>query len=242
MEFPKIFVLHVKTGYEDRAKHIEKMMSRLGLEFEYILDGDMADLTPESLDRYFTGDMHAVAPATSCGMKHLLAYERIENEFPAGALVLEDDIFLDKRFPDMLDRSVRQARGLSGERPFWIGYEATCLKLVPRSRRRKGVVVYPAGEPQCAGAYYISRECARLIRRAALEQKCSEPFDWFVASLCRQGKFDLYWTHPVTTVQGTHTGRMQSAIGNSVSGQAKIWVKIKRPLTFLFKRLVSYFR
>lgn len=39
----KILVLHVKKGYEDRQKHIEKMMKSWGYSFEYILDGDMDD-------------------------------------------------------------------------------------------------------------------------------------------------------------------------------------------------------
>ena len=46
-----IFVLHVREGYEDRAAHIDAMMARLGLSFEYMLDGDKCDLTPEVLDR-----------------------------------------------------------------------------------------------------------------------------------------------------------------------------------------------
>lgn len=241
-QFPKIFVLHVKTGYEDRARHIEKMIAKLGLPFEYVLDGDMGDLTPEGMDRFFAPPMNTVSAATSCGMKHLLAYERIENECPNGAIVLEDDIFLNRRFLEILPRSIRQAREFSGEKPFWIGYEATCLKFIPRSRRKKGIVVYPADEIQCAGAYYVTQECAALLRRLTSEQKCSVPYDWFVTSLHRQGGFDIYWTHPVTAVQGTHTGRMPSSIGNSVDSQWRLWVRVKRPLTAFFKQFVNWFR
>ena len=65
-ELPQIFVLHVREGYEDRAAHIDAMMKRLGLQFEYILDGDKTDLTPEILNRWFAGPMKCVQGATSC--------------------------------------------------------------------------------------------------------------------------------------------------------------------------------
>lgn len=245
MEFPKIFVLHVKSGYEDRARHIEKTMARLGLEFEYILDGDMCDLTAECLDRYFTGDMHAVTPATSCGMKHILAYERIVAGNLPGALILEDDMFLSPKFPALVMRTLAQAGDFSAGKPVWIGYEASGLKFIPRSRRKKGIHIYRADELQCTGAYYINRECARLLLDRISEDKCPTVFDWHVTRLCRETGFHLYWAHPVLAEQGSHTGRMQSSIGNGVSdGSAwgQCWVRVKRPLTTFYKKLISFFR
>ena len=40
----KVLVLHVKQGYEERAKHIEKMLGELHIPFEYILDGDIKEI------------------------------------------------------------------------------------------------------------------------------------------------------------------------------------------------------
>lgn len=221
------------------------MLSQLHLEFEYILDGDMTDLTLERLDRYFTGKMHVVSPATSCGMKHFLAYERIVTDCPNGALILEDDMFLNKKFPDLLLRSILQTHEFSGDRPVWVGYEATGLKLIPRSRREKGVNIYPANELQCTGAYYINQVCAQMLVDQTLTRKCHTAFDWYVTWLHGEVDFDLYWAHPVLAEQGTHTGRMQSAIGNAVSNgssKTQLWVRIKRPLTFRYKQLISFFR
>lgn len=32
----KVLVLHVKKGYEERARHIEQMLHEKGIEFEYV--------------------------------------------------------------------------------------------------------------------------------------------------------------------------------------------------------------
>ena len=46
-----VFVLHVKKGYEDREQHIKAMLQKMNIPFSWILDGDIADLTPEILDK-----------------------------------------------------------------------------------------------------------------------------------------------------------------------------------------------
>ena len=47
-----ILVVHVR-GQEERRAFMEKQMEKLGWPHEYILDGNVEDLTPEVLDRYF---------------------------------------------------------------------------------------------------------------------------------------------------------------------------------------------
>lgn len=49
----KVFVCHVKTGYQDREQHITQMLGRMKMPFEFITEGDIADLTPEVLNHYF---------------------------------------------------------------------------------------------------------------------------------------------------------------------------------------------
>ena len=95
---PTLLVLHVRKGYEDREAHIRNQLNRRGLPFQFILDGDRDDLSPEVLDRYFTGQMHQPSAATSCAMKHLLACQYIIGHELEGAVVLEDDMILYKNF------------------------------------------------------------------------------------------------------------------------------------------------
>ena len=67
----KVIVLHVKAGYEERERHIRNMLGAEGIDFEFLLDGDMADLTPEVFDRYFTDDMKQVTTLPSMLLKRL---------------------------------------------------------------------------------------------------------------------------------------------------------------------------
>ena len=77
IEIEKVYVLHVKKGYEDRDLHIRKMLGNMNIPFQYILDGDMTDLSIDSLSAYFRNDMLSITPATSCSMKHILAYQHM---------------------------------------------------------------------------------------------------------------------------------------------------------------------
>jgi len=65
-----VFVLHVKQGYEDRARHMERTLAAHGIVFEYMLDGDMTELTPELQQRFFgsagTPTPHKSVPPNIC--------------------------------------------------------------------------------------------------------------------------------------------------------------------------------
>ena len=76
----KVFVLHVKKGYEDREKFIIDQFRAFNIDFEFILDGDIGDLTDDVIKTYFGDAMHGRFPAMSCAMKHILAHERIESD------------------------------------------------------------------------------------------------------------------------------------------------------------------
>lgn len=242
-----VFVLHVKKGYEERARHIDRMMERLGIEFEYFLDGDMEDITPERLERYFSGPAATVRPATSVALKHLLIFEKMIAVDIPYALIFEDDIFLKDNFTKIFDKSLEQVRELTSgpERPFIVSYEATCLKLVPRSQRRKGKVIYPADMLQCMGAYLVNNAFAKAIVGKTVEMKCAEPSDIWIDRLGHEyGLYDLYWTHPITAEQGSHNGRMATSLGNPLSDQGSSLrsIRIKRKLSMWYKKLLYFFR
>ena len=102
MPQPNIIVLHVACGYEARARHIESMMQRHGLEFEYMLRGDIPQVTPQVLDEYFCDSFGGANAYTSCSYKHLLACERIVAQNWSGAVIMEDEAVLFTRLGTML--------------------------------------------------------------------------------------------------------------------------------------------
>lgn len=230
---PSIFVIHVRTGYEDRAAHIEDMMSRMGLTFEYILDGDKTDLSPEILDRWFAGTMKCASGATSCTYKHLLAYHAIVSRGLPGALVLEDDIVLTPRFSEVAVHTVDE---LPQGEPAIISYEDTRLRFVPRSMRRKGRYLYPGDRDRFAGALYINAEAAALILAEAGKHKMDCPVDIYHRRLLDSGKLKYYWSHPCTASQGSFNGLFATSIDENRE-KVLAW-KVRR----LYRRLLYFFR
>ena len=57
LDVDRVYVIHVRHGAEDRAAFIERQLGRLGIEFEYVLDGDRDQLTPAVMARWFRGTM-----------------------------------------------------------------------------------------------------------------------------------------------------------------------------------------
>src|SRR6187401_1566294 len=110
LDVDRVYVIHVRKGAEDRAAFIERQLARLGIEFEYVLDGDRDQLTPQVMARWFHGAMATPTADTSCSFKHLTACERIVRDGHDTALVLEDDIVLPAHFVEALNRSILELR------------------------------------------------------------------------------------------------------------------------------------
>ena len=55
MKEVQILIIHVRDQKE-RETFMQKQLDALGWPYHYVLDGDVADLTPAILDRYFLND------------------------------------------------------------------------------------------------------------------------------------------------------------------------------------------
>lgn len=208
---PEVFVLHVRKGYEERRVHIERLMSRHGLHFEFILDGDYDDISEACKARWFSEDNRLTHAAMSCAYKHLLACRAVVERGLPGALVLEDDVVFSRRFDRLMPMAVGQLLAL-GDEPALLSMENTRLRFVPRSRRRRGILIYPGDRDRYAACYYINRAGAESILRHSEGGGIDRPIDLFHRLLLEQGKLRYYWMHPTVATQGSFTGQFQSAI------------------------------
>jgi len=101
------FIVHVSEGAEDRAKSVKEEMHRHDISFEFMLRGDIKEITSVIHQRYFTGDMLAeITPAVSCAVKHIYILEEIVKRGLSRVLILEDDIFLDKNFVNICNKAL----------------------------------------------------------------------------------------------------------------------------------------
>ncbi len=207
------FVAHVKQGYEDRAIHIEAHLKERGIPFAYMLDGDISDITPERMAQYFDLSWKPSPTAeVSCAMKHLLIYEEIVRRQLPGALILEDDIYLDKRFVPIYLRSLEELRAEPNHSPALISYEDTRLKFVPRSQRRAGRITYLGSTYRMTGAYHINRAGAEAILHYARTQGVDRPIDRLHDHLRQEGLLTYWWSQPTIATQGSHAGGFSSSI------------------------------
>lgn len=237
----RVFVLHVKKGYEERCGHIERMMRKMGISFEYILDGDMDDITEDSLEQLFSGSkMKGRFPQTSCAMKHLLAYRAITDRGLDGALILEDDICLHNNFNKVFNKSMKElaANPELAACPVIISYEDTRLRFVPRSRRRPGTVLYPGDRDRMTGAYYINLSGAKLIMEYVRRNRMDVPIDILHSRLIKTGALEYLWCQPTIATQGSHNGMHKSAINLTKSSLTPTLWLMQR----MYKKLLYFFR
>ena len=234
------YVLHVKKGYEDRAKNISQMLSNAGISFSFITDGDMPDITEDILDKYFVGKMHQVSPVSSCALKHILACEQVVSKGLDGALLFEDDMILYDNFNEVYAQCIEELaqRGINNA---LVSFEDSSLHFVPRSQRKKGIHLYRAKRDRFTGCLFITKQCAQMILDYIAEHKCHIAIDCFHRYLIKEIGLPYYWCHPAITTQGTHNGLYMSSI-NEKSARKQTYRKLTWKLKLAYKKIIYWFR
>ena len=147
---PPVLVLHVKNGYEDRARHMEAMLGARNIPFTYILDGDISDLNQNILTKYFAEGMRKFDGATSCALKHIYAYEYIISHGLEGALIMEDDMLLYKNFESIFQKCMQECKDRMLDYCL-ISLEDSNLQFVKGSVRIKGQCLYLGARDRFTG-------------------------------------------------------------------------------------------
>ncbi|MBQ9230543.1 MAG: glycosyltransferase family 25 protein [Prevotella sp.] len=238
----QVLVIHVR-GHEDRRRFIQKQLDKLGFPYEFILDGNVEDLTPEVLDRYFIDNgkpdtMYGSFPRTSCAYKEFLAYKYILDNNLEGALILEDDIRLFDNFTNLFLKSIDEYTEEHSEESFIANYEESSLLLVPKSRREKGKILYPAQRDRFTGCYYLNCKAAECILSYVNRNRCDIPLDRFLSKLIEMGLIQYYWSHPCLACQCSADGSMPTTIPT----KPRPWKRLKWFYKRIYKHLLYYFR
>ena len=215
LQVDHVYVIHVSSGAEARAASIERQLARHGISFEYVLERDMKDLTPEWLDQWFGPPMNVVQPRTSCCSKHLVAYQRMLRDGWNDALVLEDDMFLSDDFVEELNESLKELRSRPGIRTgvAYISLENSGLRPLSKiATHEPGVTLYRALKGRDTGAYWLTRKSAEQFLHRAETAKISESTPFFQNIVFESGAVELYWRHPAIAEQGSHSGKFDSLV------------------------------
>lgn len=232
----RVYVIHVRKGAEDRAASIERQLARFGIEFEYVLEGDLEDLTQELLDLWFAGPMHRVDPSTSCCYKHLVAWNRMRRDNRRDALVLEDDIFLDDDFVTGLNASLAELRSRHDAHPddAFISLENSGLGHM--AGVVAGTTLYRNDHGRDTGAYWLSRTAAMRFLDKAEADRVSLATPHFHNTFFASGAVELWWREPTIAEQGSHSGKFDSLLTPRRTGA------LRRPRWILRKAFQQYVR
>lgn len=213
--YMKTLVVHA-ASLKARGEHMERMLSRMGIDYEFIREGDLDALDSQLMSRFFK-DGETLQPTArhSCATKHFLACEYIVNHDLEGALVLEDDIVLHDNFKSVYAQSLDELRSNYKDCPAIISYEDSSLRFVPRSQRRRGRLLYPATKGRMAGCYYMSRRCAEIILHDLATNKCdATDADTYHYELLQRGLIVYLWCQPTIATQGTFSGAFRSSLAD----------------------------
>lgn len=224
-----IYVIHAKKGYEIHEERINNLFSKMGLQFEFVTDGDPVNFTDQLLKKYFTNDIHSILPdgVLSCTLNHILSYERMvagNNQF---ALIFENDPYFMGDFIKKIEPIIREAKTLTPG--FIISLENTNLKFPPYKTVKKGKFLYPANYGRCAGAYLIDLQGAKNIIENLQTNKCGEVIDWWHNTLINRKVVSMFWADPPMVEQGSHNGLLSAGI----SSKNKSW---KRRISWLAQK------
>lgn len=104
-----VFVINLKQDGTRRA-HMEALLRRINLEFEFFQGVNGRELTDAERKRDYDErkamrtQCRALVPAEiGCALSHLAVYREIIRRGLPMALVLEDDVLADERLPEVLD-------------------------------------------------------------------------------------------------------------------------------------------
>lgn len=229
----KIYVIHAKK-YTDHERHINGMMSRFGLPFEYILDGDADELDEGFLAKNFTERMRrSDRRILSCSTKHLLAMQRLLDTEEESALIFEDDVILKKNFLKVYGEVAEEVKQYAGQ-PVLISFEDTRLRFVEHSRRVKGQHLYKGDRDRFAACYYVNRLGAQAILDNV---PLDEPIDLYHKRLLKGDKLLYLWCHPTIATQGSFNGLFNSSLTPSRRKLKAFEWQLKRLYRLLLYRL-----
>ena len=92
----KVYVLSVKS-FKDRIQHVKKEMDKHHIQFEFVFDYDIPELTPALLKKYFAPSNLTLAQK-SLILKHRHAWQdALRNQYQR-VLIFEDDVILTPHF------------------------------------------------------------------------------------------------------------------------------------------------
>ena len=233
----KTYIIHVSDA-TDREKQIKDQLKGKKLDPIFVCEGDIKDISQEVLDSFFKGRMYKVNAQVSCAYKHILSYQKIAESGNEISLILEDDISFYSDFENNIEKLLSEIKRRELDN-FVLSIEDSTLNYIARSKREKGVLIYPEKYGRTNGAYLIDKKGAQSILDYAKENKIDRPIDFYHNLCIEKGSINMYWSQPAFCRQGSLDGSTKSLIDNKRLGLLRVLsFKAQR----VYKKLLYNFR
>ena len=197
----KVFVINLDRC-PDRMARVKARLDALGVPFERVAGIDDATLDPAERKRSVSEFLWwccSLRPITrgqvGCTLSHQKVYRRMLAEGLGHACVLEDDVLLGDRFPQVLawlDGTVDDARP---QVALMCDHEGGRMELDPAERP---CALEPVADTMFAEGYVLTAKAARAILDANFPLRVMDDI-W--GRWVRQGRIELFFARPTVCTQ-----------------------------------------
>lgn len=218
------YVIHY-TPLKERKQFLLNEFNKHSLIYHFIEDYDRENLSDEDLkifDTKFNYFNNISMSKSQCGitLSHINAYKKIMNNEYKYSLIIEDDVILDDKFGDKLNKGLEQLP--DDYDMLFIGNG--CNLHIPLNKRRPDKFIYKKcreptdwgglGGTRCTDSYLVSKKGAKKLMSYISKLKegaINIPIDWWLNQVIQDLKLEIYWMEPTIITQGTETGKYKSS-------------------------------
>jgi len=222
------YIIHY-TKLKDRKKSVLSFLSKTDYKYEFITQYDKEEIDGHKFyqpnkkmfnkkvkplwDRK-TNQFRILLPGEiSCGIKHILAIEKIANQEEEFGLILEDDaIPIESDFSDKIKHLVNTAP--DDWDSIWVGVGVGISfrnrKLKESSLITDTLAKVPHPSTNCSEAYLLKKESARRIYESIIPFQLA--YDWELAYQFYKLDMNVYWSTSPLFYNGSNDGQYSSEL------------------------------
>ena len=234
MNIDHIYIIHCKP-FIQRYEYLTNTFRKLNIPddyYDFVVNTHKTNLTNETISKYYTtnetirmmelkiiGEDKYLNPeiskgAISCGINHIMVWEKILNETShKNILILEDDIlFMENTINNLVEITMQIPKDydiISLEDGAGLKVSNYITKNINPDK-----VLYKVqdGRMRCTGAYIINRKaCAKLVKLNK-QRKFSLEIDMQLWLYGKLHLLHIYWAEPNVFTQGSQRGVYKSEI------------------------------
>jgi len=216
------YVIHSRS-LPERADHIARELDRVGIPFEWVLDYEVADITPEVEARYFAPGAPLSQRQKSCALKHVVAMQRIRERQHDLALIFEDDAQLVPDFVARLRALLVEAERWPRPRILHLG--AATNFYTPAHSLKPGQSIYAGNRVRNMEAYVLGAQEAAARLDWIARHPMTEPIDIALNSGDPAMGIPFLWPEPPLAEQGSLNGVFKSSLSEKGYSQARLRIQ-----------------